>query len=194
MPLKALLIIDVQKDFCPGGALAIPNGDKVVPPINALISFARSKPEEWIICASRDWHPEETSHFEKWPVHCVRFTEGAHFHPDLAKLSRLEIIDKGVQPDEDAYSAFDGYAWYGSMLKDHLKKMKVEERYIAGLATEYCVKATAIDEANKGFRTFVIIDACRALNKQPGDEAAAIKEMESAGVIILHSTDILDDV
>ena len=175
---KALMIVDVQNDFCPGGALPVPEGDRVVPVINALMDRFD------LVVATRDWHPEETVHFEKWPVHCVRNTPGAAFHPDL-DLSKVDrVISKGTGNKDDGYSAFetdelDLAAW--------LREQGVEEVYVAGLATEYCVKASALDAARHGFKTYVITDAVRGIDVNPGDIEKAVEEMKRAGIRMLDA-------
>jgi len=174
--MKALLIVDVQNDFCPGGALGVEGGDEVVPIINDLATEF-----DWVI-ASRDWHPEDTVHFKKWPVHCVKDTEGAEFHPDL----NLEVIDqflvKGTENKDDGYSAFEAT---NLNLAELLKEKGVEKLYIAGLTTDYCVKASAIDSARNGFDTRVIIDATRAVEASPGDKNQAMEEMQKAGCTLV---------
>jgi nicotinamidase/pyrazinamidase len=195
-PKCALIIVDVQNDFCPGGALAVPNGDKVVEPINKLLRFA--KDNNWVIAATRDWHPETTSHFAKdggkWPVHCVQWTKGAKFHPDLeVYLYDVNYIVKGTNPGEDAYSGFDGRHYFvpESTLLDLLQRNGVERVYVCGLATDYCIKATALDAVKKRFWTYLVADACRAVNINPDDGKNAIIEMLKAGVLVTTSDFVL---
>lgn len=180
---NALLIVDVQNDFCPGGALAVPNGDKVIGPLNRMIRFAENNGQ--LIVVSRDWHPRETSHFVefggKWPVHCVAGTRGALFHKDL-KLTRREFIfSKGTKKNEDAYSAFDGTYVSGSLL-DFLRAFYIERLYIGGLATDCCVKASALDARKYGFEVYLLIDACRAVEINAGDGDKAVEEMWGQGI------------
>lgn len=189
MKKKALLIVDVQNDFCPGGALAVPKGDEVVAPLNELIRHAQRN--GWLIIASRDWHPEKTTHFEKWPVHCVQETKGAEFHPLLnlgRRVAVVSIVSKGVNHGEDAYSAFDGRLANGLTLDEFLKTNGVEIVYVGGLATDYCVKATAIDAAKLGYETYLLLDASRAVNLNPDDEKKARQEMIAAGVTFSTTT------
>lgn len=211
---KALIIVDVQNDFCPGGALAVPEGDQVVAPINKLIDKANR--ENWLVVATRDWHPRETIHFVefggKWPVHCVEFTEGAKFHPDLAfkELTAISgltvgesviIVSKGRGENENAYSGFDGSSRFVGdhdlnitrSLSQILGRYKITHLYIGGLATDYCVKATAFDAIRLDFVTYLILDACRAVNINPGDGEKAVEEMRSAGVIITSSEEVLHE-
>ncbi len=170
--MKALLIVDVQNDFCPGGALGAPGTDEVVPVINRL------QEQFDLVVASKDWHPEETVHFEKWPPHCIRETEGAAFHPDLQTQKIDTVFLKGTGNKDDGYSAFEAT---NEDLAGFLKSKGVDELYVAGLTTDYCVKHTALDAAKNGFRTIVVKDAIRPVNANPGDEDKALEEMEDAG-------------
>jgi len=174
--MKALMIIDVQNDFCPGGALPVPDGDKVVPVINNLMDKFD------LVIASRDWHPEQTVHFEKWPEHCVRNTQGAEFHPGLNTSKIDRVISKGTGNKDDGYSAFESEELD---LAAFLKEKGVEELYFTGLATEYCVKASALDAVKNGFKTYVISDAIRGIDVNPGDIEKAVKEMKEAGVVFM---------
>jgi nicotinamidase/pyrazinamidase len=182
---KALLIVDVQNDFCPGGALAVKDGDAVVPPLNKMIEHARKN--NWLVIASRDWHPPVTKHFKNygglWPAHCVQNTPGAEFHPDL-RIQGAAIISKGVKADADDYSAFDGRTITEKSLAEFLKERNIEELYVGGLATDYCVKASVLDALKRGFKTHFLIDACRAVNINSGDGAKAVEEMRQAGAVI----------
>ena len=175
--MKALLIVDVQNDFCPGGALAAPGGDKVVPVINRLMEHFD------IIVASRDWHPKGSIHFNKWPVHCVENSFGAAFHPDLNTNNIQQILLKGTGDRDDGYSAFEAT---NISLKEYLKQRNVNELYVTGLATEYCVKESALDAVRNGFFTYVIRNAIRGVHLHEGDEEKALKEMELNGVKLLE--------
>jgi nicotinamidase/pyrazinamidase len=178
---RALIVVDVQNDFCPGGSLAVERGDEVVAPLNRLIEefLARGEP----VYKSRDWHPAATKHFEAyggaWPLHCVQGTRGAEFHPDLIDDPRVRVVSKGLG-DEDNYSAFDGTA-----LADSLRSEGVEEVWVGGLATDYCVKNTVLDALRAGFRVRALSDAMRAVNRQPGDDARALEEMRGAGAEVV---------
>ncbi len=187
MSKKALLVIDVQKDFCPGGALAVNEGDAVVAPLVRMIQAmaAHGGP----IFASRDWHPPNTRHFAKfggvWPPHCVQNSPGAEFHPDMAaalQTHQAVVVSTGERVDEDGYSAFDGRTPSGELLENALHARGVDEILLGGLATDYCVKCSALDAARKGFRVRLLVDACRAVNLKPGDAVKAIDEMRRAGV------------
>lgn len=179
--MKALLIVDVQNDFCPGGTLAVPEGDKVVPVINQIMDLFP------LVIASKDWHPNDTVHFKKWPPHCVQNTPGADFHPQLNASKIKKVFLKGAHNKDDGYSAFEATS---ASLLQFLKKEKVEELYVAGLATDYCVKATAMDADKNGFETFVVEDAVAAVNVKPGDGEKALKAMARAGVTLINSSEI----
>src|SRR3989344_2587601 len=174
---KALLVVDVQNDFCPGGALPVPNGAQVVKPLKGTITHFHKN--GWPVFPSRDWHPEETKHFEEfggpWPPHCIQNTRGAEFHPDLQFGSGLYyIISKGMDPDiVDSYSPFKGTA-HGCMLDELLRAHWIKELYVGGLATDYCVKAACLDARKLGYTVYLLIDACRAVNLKPGDEVRAL--------------------
>lgn len=182
--MKALLIVDVQNDFCPGGALPVPEGDKVISVINRLINRFP------LVVASKDWHPEDSVHFEKWPKHCIRNTHGADFHPELNKEKIDRVFLKGTGNKDDGYSAFEAT---NIDLEHFLKERNVSELYITGLATDYCVKASAIDAVKKGFKTYVILDGVRGVEQHKGDVERALKEMESVGVILIHESIASDE-
>lgn len=169
----ALIAVDVQNDFLPGGALAVPNGDEVVAPLLAAATEAD------IFVASRDWHPDDHMSFEAnggiWPVHCVAETEGAALHPEIEAIADI-IIDKATETEVDAYSAFQGTG-----LAELLRDAGVERVLVGGLATDYCVKATALDGIEAGFEVEVLADAARAVNVNPGDGEAALREVAQAG-------------
>jgi nicotinamidase/pyrazinamidase len=182
--VKALLIVDVQNDFCPGGALAVPGGDKVVPVINGLMDKFP------LVLASKDWHPKDTVHFKKWPPHCVQNTPGSDFHPALQASKIKKIFLKGTKNKDDGYSAFEATS---DDLAGFLRKNEVTDLYIAGLATDYCVKATALDADKNGFETFVVEDAVAAVNVKPGDGEKALKAMAHAGITLIDSNEITSD-
>jgi nicotinamidase/pyrazinamidase len=177
---RALIVVDVQNDFCPGGGLAVAQGDEVVAPLNKLIEEFLERGEP--VFKSRDWHPEKTRHFAAyggtWPVHCVQNTKGAEFHPELIDDLHIRVISKGLG-DEDSYSAFDG-----TDLALQLRRLGVEEVWVGGLATDYCVKNTVLDALKEGFRVKALKDAMRAVEMKPGDGARAIAEMQNAGAEI----------
>lgn len=182
MKKKALLIVDVQNDFCPGGALAVKDGDKIVPIINRLI------PHFEVVISSQDWHPADSVHFQKWPIHCVADTHGADFHPDLLQ-NKIDLkLYKGTDNRDDGYSAFEAT---NVSLVNFLHEQKINELYICGLATDYCVKATALNALDEGFHTYVITDAIAAVNVNQGDDKQALKEMFLNGAVMVLSADIL---
>ncbi|MCH8556282.1 MAG: nicotinamidase [Balneolia bacterium] len=180
--MKALIVVDVQNDFCPGGALGVKDGNKIVPIINGLTQ------EFDLVVASRDWHPEETVHFDNWPVHCVQGTEGAEFHPELSTRKFDKVFDKGTGNKDDGYSAFEAT---NKNLNEFLKGKGVDEVYICGLTTEFCVKSTAMDALSNGYKTFLFTDAIAPVNNEPGDEEKALDDMQEAGVIFLTSKIVL---
>nr|WP_321467405.1 bifunctional nicotinamidase/pyrazinamidase [uncultured Desulfobulbus sp.] len=187
MQRSALMIVDVQNDFCPGGTLAVAAGDKVIGPLNRALFQFREK--GFPILASRDWHPPTTHHFQPfggpWPVHCVQFTEGAAFHDGLDLPCSATIVSKGTDAGSDGYSAFDGRDGSGLPLADILKSLKVTRLYVGGLATDYCVKATVLSALQLGFEVVVLQDGIAAVNLQPDDGAKALAEMEQAGAVVM---------
>ena len=179
----ALVVIDVQNDFCPGGALAVSDGDAVVPILNRYI--ARFDAVEAPIFVTRDWHPAKTRHFQAyggtWPPHCVQGTPGAAFHPDLTVPTDAVIVSKGMDPEGDAYSCFQADDASGLPFAAALGERGVQRLYVGGLATDYCVRATVLDALREGFEVLVLADAIRAVNVKPGDGERAIEEMRDAG-------------
>ena len=182
-PKQALVIVDVQNDFCPGGTLAVAQGDEVVEPLNQAIDefLERGAP----VYKSRDWHPPTTKHFSvyggTWPVHCVQNTRGAEFHPALRDDPRIKVISKGLG-DTDCYSAFDE-----TDLASQLHDQAIEEVVVGGLATDYCVKNTVLDALKHGFKVKALRNAMRAVDLQPGDGDRAIEEMRAAGADIVST-------
>jgi len=176
---RALIVVDVQVDFCPGGALAVPDGDAVVPRANAL---ARSGDFDLVV-ATRDWHPVDHGSFVTadppgtWPVHCVQGTPGAELHPDLDRDAIDTVIDKGTARDTEGYSGFDG-----TDLAALLGEREIDAITIVGLATDYCVRATALDARAEGFDVAVDPAATRAVELRPGDGERALEELRAAGV------------
>jgi len=185
----ALLIVDLQNDFCPGGALPVPEGDRIVPRVNQAIRLfeRRGLP----ILASRDWHPRETRHFKEfggaWPPHCVQGTKGARFHPDLRLPKRTVVVSKGMDPDEDSYSAFQAVTSKGRDLESTLREMGVGDLFICGLATDYCVRATSIDASKRGFPVRVLRDAVRGVDLKPGDSEGALGELKAVGATFVET-------
>lgn len=200
----ALLVIDVQRDFCPGGALAVPEGDRVVPAINALMPrFSR-------VVLTQDWHPPGHASFSSahpgraafdviempygeqvlWPDHCVQGTEGAEFHPDLKLEPAALVVRKGMSPGVDSYSAFfENDRTTSTGLRGYLWDLGVRRVFLAGLATDFCVRFSALDARRTGFEAVVVEDACRAIDRD-GSLAEARGEMERAGVLFATSGDL----
>jgi nicotinamidase/pyrazinamidase len=179
---RALIVVDVQNDFCPGGSLAVPQGDEVIAPLNKLIQEFLERGEP--VFKTRDWHPAQTKHFADyggtWPVHCVQQTKGAEFHPDLLDDKHIRVVSKGLG-DEDSYSGFDG-----TDLALQLQRLGVEEIWVAGLATDYCVKNTVLDGLKEGFRVKALKEAMRPVELEPGDGDRALEAMREAGAQIVE--------
>ncbi|MBI4336051.1 MAG: nicotinamidase [Candidatus Omnitrophica bacterium] len=178
---QALLVVDMQNDFCPGGALGIKDGGIIIPAINKYIKYFSSRGLP--IFATRDWHPKKTIHFKKfggkWPEHCVRNTKGAEFHPDLKLTKEIVIMSKGMDPGQDSYSAFDSRDLNGMPFANLLKKLGVQELYIGGLATDYCVRFTALDALKAGLKVKILIDAIKGV--QANDSKKALGEVTGLG-------------
>ena len=173
--MDALIVVDVQNDFCPGGALAVAGGDAVIEPINRLAEQAS------LVVATRDWHPPNHLSFEAqggpWPVHCVRDTSGAQLHPKLDSNRIDAIVDAGREPEHEGYSGFE-HTQLEQLLRDH----GVDTVHVAGLALDYCVKETALDARRAGFDVVLHRDATRAINLSEGDDERALEELRAAGV------------
>ncbi len=176
---RALIVVDVQNDFCPGGALPVPDGHQVVPVLNQYIE--RFRELGLPIYFSRDWHPSRTTHFKEWggpwPPHCVQGTPGAEFHAELNVPDAAIVVSKGTDPEQDSYSAFHASEADGTPLSDSLRARGVESVYVGGLTTDYCVRATVLDALREGFDTVLLVDAIRGIDVEPGDVARAIDEM-----------------
>ncbi len=179
----ALIIVDVQRDFCPGGSLPIPHGDEVVPEINYLIKKARE--QAIFIVYSRDFHPNLHPSFKEnggiWPAHCVQDTPGAQFHPNLEIVPNPVIVSKGVRFDKEQYSAFDETG-----LETLLKKENIERIWVVGLALDVCVKATALDGKKSGFKVVVYLPGCRGVTEE--GEKEAISLMKENGIDMLEKS------
>ncbi len=182
-PSDALLIVDPQVDFCPGGALAVPGGDRIFSAVNRAAARFQH------VVASRDWHPPGHVSFQErggpWPVHCLAGSPGARFHLAL-EAERIEhVFSKGTDPDREAYSAFDG-----TDLAGWLRAKDVQRVFITGLATDYCVRASALDARREGFEVVVLDDAVGAVDVNPGDGERALTEMREAGATVAHSEEL----
>jgi nicotinamidase/pyrazinamidase len=199
MDIRALVVVDVQNDFCPGGALAVPTGDEVVPVINALV------PAFPLVVATQDWHPPGHASFASshpghhpldvielaglqqvlWPDHCVQGTTGAAFHPGLNVRPMRAIIRKGTDPEVDSYSGFrDNRAGHPTGLAALLRELDVSAIVVVGLATDYCVAATALDALGLGFAAEVWLPACRAVGFPPGHAEKTLADLKAAGVTL----------
>jgi nicotinamidase/pyrazinamidase len=179
----ALIVVDVQNDFLPGGALAVAEGDRVLAPLNALLDrFSH-------VYATRDWHPHDHSSFAAaggpWPPHCVQDTIGAALSRQLRASAIEAVISKGVDPTTEGYSGFDG-----TDLERRLREAGIKRVFICGLATDYCVRATALDARRLGFAVVVVTDAVAAVNVEPDDERQALDEMRTAGCSLVHSAQL----
>lgn len=189
---KALVVVDMQNDFCPSGALGVPEGDRVVPVLNKYIELFRKAGLP--VYFTRDWHPPVTVHFKAyggaWPPHCIEGTKGAEFHPDLKVPQGAVIMSKGDDPNEDSYSAFSGHDEKGRGLAEVLRDDGISHFYIGGLATDYCVKETSLDAFKEGFEVTVLIDAVKGVDLIPGDSERALEEIKSKGAKVATLGDI----
>jgi nicotinamidase/pyrazinamidase len=185
--MDALILVDIQNDFCPGGSLAVAEGDRVVPVANELQQHFD------LVVATRDWHPPGHASFVAlWPPHCVQGTAGAEFHPALDTRRVAHVFLKGTDPAVDSYSGFfDNEHKLSTGLGDYLRAQGATNVFICGLATDYCVKFTALDALRLGFDTTVVIDACRGVEVNAGDTARAVAEMRAAGAHVVESRDVL---
>jgi len=176
---RALVIVDFQNDFTPGGALAVPGGDAIAPRLNALAESGDFD----LVVATRDWHPPDHGSFAAqggpWPPHCVAGTAGAELHPALRTAAIDVIVDKGQDPATEGYSGFEG-----TPLAELLRERGVQEVTVVGLATDYCVKNTALDALRQGFRVTVDSSAVRGVEVQPGDSERALDEVRAAGATV----------
>lgn len=183
----ALLVVDPQVDFCPGGALAVAEGDAIMPVVNAWTEAAERAGIP--IFVSRDWHPPKTTHFQAhggaWPAHCVAGQPGAEFHPECNLPPSAVIVSKGMGETEDAYSAFQARDDNGVPLPDLLQRAEVRHLYVLGLATDYCVKESALSALQGGFRVTLVLQGIRAVKLQPGDDERALAAMRAAGAEVL---------
>jgi nicotinamidase/pyrazinamidase len=182
---NALILVDIQNDFCPGGSLAVKEGDKIVPIVNEL------QKKFDLVVATKDWHPADHSSFSIWPPHCIQGSMGAEFVKELDTSHIQKTFLKGVDQQIDSYSGFfDNEHNRSTGLGDYLKAQGVTDVTIVGLATDYCVKFTALDAVGLGFKTKVIADACRGVDVNPGDTDRAIEDMRKAGVEIIQSKEL----
>ncbi len=183
----ALVVVDVQNDFLPGGRLAVPDGDEVLAPLNRTIS--KFVDQGLPVVATRDWHPRNHCSFQAqggpWPEHCVAGTPGAAFHSELRLPDNAKVISKDTAPEADTYSGFQG-----TELEDWLHAQQVTRLVVGGLATDYCVNSTVEDALKAGFDVVVLEDAVRAVNVHPGDGVRALETIESLGARRTQSSDL----
>ncbi|MBE2320480.1 bifunctional nicotinamidase/pyrazinamidase [Solirubrobacter sp. CPCC 204708] len=176
---RALVIVDFQNDFTPGGALAVPDGDRIADRINALATSG----DYDLVVATRDWHPADHNSFSDqggpWPVHCVAGTQGAQLHPALVQTNIDVVVDKGQAVDTDGYSGFEG-----TDLEEILREHGITQVTVVGLATDYCVKNTALDALRSGFQVTVDSTAVRGVDVEPGDSERALAEVRAAGGVM----------
>jgi len=191
-PDSALVLVDIQNDFCPGGALAVAEGDETVSVANRLMPYFP------LIISTQDWHPINHVSFRErggpWPPHCVQGTEGAALHPDLNRTPISHYFFKASSVDNDAYSEFEGADDTGHSLDEVLRSNGVKRLYVAGLATDYCVRATVLDGVSRGYEVYVCTDGVRAVNVDPMDGEKALNEMSRAGAHLITSDEILESV
>lgn len=204
--MRALILVDIQNDFLPGGALAVPDGDAVVPVANALM------PGFSLVVATQDWHPADHGSFAAnhpgrrpgevialgglsqvlWPVHCVQGTRGAEFADGLDRARIGRVFVKGTDPEIDSYSGFfDNERRKSTGLGEFLRAAGVDEVVVLGLATDYCVKFTALDALSLGLRTVLVVDGCRGVELQAGDSARAIEAVRAAGGVVVTSAELV---
>jgi len=187
---SALILVDIQNDFCPGGALAVSEGDQIVPIVNQLI------PEFPLVISTQDWHPENHISFKQrggpWPPHCVQGTQGAQLHPELKTDTISYYFRKASSPDKDDYSEFAGKDEQGRSLDEVLKSHDVKSLYVVGLATDYCVLETVLDGLKYGYEVYPVIDAMRAVNVDPGDGERALRKMAYNGAHLVTSDEVLN--
>lgn len=176
--MNALLIIDLQNDFLPGGALPAPEGNRIIPVINRIMNRFD------LVLASKDWHPPGTGHFDRWPSHCIQDTKGSEFPEEFNHRPVEQVLLKGTGQKDDGYSAFEAT---NTDLQSYLHKRNVDKLFLAGLTTEYCVRATAEDAVRMKLQTYIIKDAVAPVEAHLGDGEKALRDMESAGVIIIDS-------
>ncbi|HJZ66594.1 MAG TPA: bifunctional nicotinamidase/pyrazinamidase [Blastocatellia bacterium] len=187
---SALILVDIQNDFCPGGALAVNEGDRIVPIVNRLIS------EFPLVISTQDWHPANHISFKQqggpWPPHCVQGTQGAQLRPDLNTDTISYYFRKASSPDKDAYSEFEGKDEQGRSLGEALKRHGVNKLYVVGLATDYCVLETVLDGIKYGYDVYPVIDAMRAVNVDPDDGEKALRKMADNGAHLVTSDEVLN--
>jgi nicotinamidase/pyrazinamidase len=185
----ALILVDIQNDFCPGGALAVKDGDTIVPTVNRLT------PEFQLVISTQDWHPANHISFKErggpWPPHCVQGTQGAELHPDLKTGEIAHYFRKASSPDKDDYSEFAGRDDKERTLDEVLSAHGVRKLYVVGLATDYCVLETVLDGLKNGYEVYAVTDAMRAVNVNPSDGESALRKMAAGGAHLVTSDEVL---
>ena len=186
----ALILVDIQNDFCPGGALAVSEGDRIVPIVNRLISRLP------LVISTQDWHPANHVSFKAqggpWPPHCVQGSRGAELHPDLKTDTVAHYFRKASTPHKDDYSEFAGTDDKGRTLHEVLGEYGVKKLYVVGLATDYCVRETVLDGLQLGYEVYAVTDAMRGVNVNPADDKKALQEMERSGAQLVTSDELLN--
>jgi nicotinamidase/pyrazinamidase len=189
-PDSALVLVDIQNDFCPGGALAVNEGDQIVAPVNRLIAKFP------LVISTQDWHPANHISFRErggpWPPHCVQGTLGAELHSDLVTETISHYFRKASTADKDDYSEFAGTDERGRSLDEVLRLNRVKKLYVAGLATDYCVLETVLDGLKNGYEVFAVTDAMRAVNVNPTDGEEALQKMAAGGAHMVTSDEVLN--
>lgn len=187
---SALILVDIQNDFCPGGALAVSEGDRIVPIVNRLMSKLP------LVISTQDWHPADHVSFKArggpWPPHCVQGSRGAELHPGLKTDTIAHYFRKASAPDKDDYSEFAGSDEKGRTLHEVLDTYGVKKLYVVGLATDYCVRETVLDGLKLGYEVYAVTDAMRGVNVNPSDDKRALQEMESSGAHLVTSDEVLN--
>lgn len=185
----ALVLVDIQNDFCPGGALAVAEGDRIIEVVNRMMPWFS------FVVATQDWHPSNHISFKErggpWPPHCVQGTRGAQLHPSLDRNHIDAYLRKAATAEKDAYSEFEAVDDRGRALDEVLKDREIKTVYVVGLATDYCVKATVFDALKNGYEVYAVVDGMRAVDLTPGDGERALKEMASSGARLIESAEIL---
>lgn len=170
---KALLVVDIQNDFCPGGALGVREGDQIIPVVNKYVDLFLKN--QLPVFVSRDWHPKDTKHFKEsggpWPPHCIQNTKGAEFHPGFGASDKAIILSKGTDPELDGYSVFEAHDSKGKPFMQSLKELGIQELYIGGIATDYCVRMTSLDALNNGFKVHILTEAIKGVDKEDSERA-----------------------
>jgi len=191
---QALVVVDLQNDFCPGGALGVRDGDQIIPAVNRYVELFLNK--SLPVFVSRDWHPKTSKHFQEaggpWPPHCIQNTSGANFHDDFRVPDQAIVLSKGIDPELDGYSVFEAQDLHGNCFKDLLDEMGVKELFIGGIATDYCVRMTSLDGLNNGFDIHVLTDAIKGVDEMASQQT--IKEIVGKNGNLKTYPDVLTEL